>query len=403
MRIGMMADAYKPYISGVTNFIALNKRQLEKLGHEVFVFTFGRSSISDDEGNIIRSAGIPLGKTGFYLGAGYSRSARQLLQTMDIFHVQHPFLSGQLALHYSRPRRIPVLFTNHTRYDLYARVYTRLIPAPMMNAFLRLYLPRFYRACSLVIAPSEGARRFMLGLGKGYNVEVVPNGVDLASFNRPPDAARRLEMGFGPQDVVLVYVGRLGVEKNVSFLIDEFGRAAQACDGARLLLVGDGPLRGPLQERAARQGLAEKVVFTGQIPYDQVSRFMAVADIFVTASVSEVHPLTVIEAMAAGLPVLGIVSPGVGDTVQDGLTGYLAPVQPEALAEKMILLVSDAARRQAMGKQARQAAQAYAIERTVQMMLDCYQRLVDNRTVSPPKANVPTVSPTEAGDRRGQP
>jgi 1,2-diacylglycerol 3-alpha-glucosyltransferase len=379
MRIGMLVDAYKPYISGVTNFIALNKRQLEKLGHEVFVFTFGRSRVPDDEQNIIRSAGIPLGKTGFYLGLGYSRAARQLLQTMDIFHVHHPFLSGQLALRYSQPRHIPVVFTNHTRYDLYARVYVRMIPESMMTLFLRLYLPRFYRACDLVIAPSEGARRFMLSLGRGYPVEVVPNGVDISPFYNISSPLHRAGLGFSPQDVVLAYVGRLGEEKNVGFLLDVFGRVVQTCDNARLLLVGEGPLRGPLTALAARKGLADKVVFTGFIPYVQVPRYMTSADVFVTASVSEVHPLTVIEAMAAGLPVLGINSPGVGDTVQDGVTGYLVPAQAEAMVEKITLLVTDAERRQAMGAQARQAARTYAIERTAQIMLDAYQRLVNDR------------------------
>ncbi len=379
MRIGMLVDAYKTYISGVTNFVALNKRQLEKMGHEVFVFTFGGSHAADDEPNIIRSAGIPLGKTGFSLGLGYSPHARRQLQTMDVFHVHHPFVSGQLALAYSRSRLIPVVFTNHTRYDLYARVYVRLIPESLMNLFLRLYLPRFYRACDSVIAPSEGARQFMLGLGKGFSVEVVPNGVDIAPFGSVTDPIARSSLGFASEDVVLVYVGRLGEEKNVPFLLNVFARVAQTCEHARLLLVGDGPLRGSLINRAARQGLAQKVIFTGMLPYDQVPRYMAAADAFVTASVTEVHPLTVIEAMAAGLPVLGIRSPGVSDTVQDGVTGYLALPQAEALAEKMTWLVTDTEQRLAMSRQARQAAQAYAIERTAQIMLDRYQQLVDER------------------------
>jgi 1,2-diacylglycerol 3-alpha-glucosyltransferase len=130
---------------------------------------------------------------------------------------------------------------------------------------------------------------------------------------------------------------------------------------------------------AARKGLADKVVFTGFIPYAQVPRYMTSADVFVTASVSEVHPLTVIEAMAAALPVLGINSPGVGDTVQDGVTGYLVPAQAEAMVEKMTLLVTDAERRRAMGAQARTVARTYAIERTAQIMVEAYQRLVNDR------------------------
>ena len=94
----------------------------------------------------------------------------------------------------------------------------------------------------------------------------------------------------------------------------------------------------------------------------------------------EVHPLTVIEAMAAGLPVVGIMSPGVGDTVQDGVTGYLAPLSVEALAEKMTWLVMDADQRHAMSRQARQASQAYAIERTAAIMLERYQQVVEARS-----------------------
>ena len=116
-----MADAYKPYISGVTNYIDLNKRVLEDAGHEVYVFTFGDVDYQDDEARVIRSPGLALGDTGFYLSLRYKTQARKLLQTMDVIHVHHPFLSGRLALRYCRARQIPVIYTNHTRYDLYAQ------------------------------------------------------------------------------------------------------------------------------------------------------------------------------------------------------------------------------------------------------------------------------------------
>ncbi len=76
MRIGMMADVYKPHVSGITNYISLNKTYLEKLGHEVFIFTFGDENFQDDETNVIRSPGLPLRDTGYYLSLRYSRSAR---------------------------------------------------------------------------------------------------------------------------------------------------------------------------------------------------------------------------------------------------------------------------------------------------------------------------------------
>ena len=114
MKIAMLVDRYKPYVSGITNYISLNKASLEKAGHEVYVFTFGDDDYQDTETRIIRSAGIPLVDTGYYISLAYEREARQLLYSMDIAHAHHPFLSGSLAMRYCRRRGIPIVFTNHT-------------------------------------------------------------------------------------------------------------------------------------------------------------------------------------------------------------------------------------------------------------------------------------------------
>jgi glycosyltransferase involved in cell wall biosynthesis len=98
MRIAMMTDVYKPHISGVTNYISLNKEYLEKAGHEVFIFTFGDMDHKDDDERVVRSPGFPLTDSGYYLSFRYSRRAKALLQTMDLVHVHHPFLSGRFSL-----------------------------------------------------------------------------------------------------------------------------------------------------------------------------------------------------------------------------------------------------------------------------------------------------------------
>jgi glycosyltransferase involved in cell wall biosynthesis len=130
-------------------------------------------------------------------------------------------------------------------------------------------------------------------------------------------------------------------------------------------------------------GLSDRVRFTGLIPYTELPRYLATADAFITASVTEVHPLSVIEAMAAGLPVVGIQSPGVGDTVEDGVNGLLAPEEDlaafTALLARMILEAED---RQQMSYQAKVKAQSYAIEHTGQILLENYERLV---TTSKPR------------------
>lgn len=377
MRIGMMADVYKPHVSGITNYIALNKRHLEAQGHEVFVFTFGDEDYPDNEANVIRSPGLPILDTGYYISFSYSQQARRQLRTMDLVHVHHPFLSGSLALRYCRPRAIPVVFTNHTRYDLYAQAYLPNMPDVIGERALAAYLPAFCRNCDLVISPSAGMRDILRSFGVDAAIDVVPNGVDLEPFRRPQCRQVRADFGFSPEDTLLVYTGRLGPEKNLEFLLRSFSGAAQAYDHLGLILVGDGPLRESLHERVASMGLEQRVHFTGMLPYEELPGYLAMADAFVTASVTEVHPLSVIEAMAAGLPVLGTQSPGVGDTVEDGLTGFLVPSEDmAAFTAKMVRMVTDPDQRRELGRRAAQAADAYAIERTTKMMLERYRKVI---------------------------
>jgi 1,2-diacylglycerol 3-alpha-glucosyltransferase len=378
MRIGMMADVYKPHVSGITNYIALNKAYLEQDGHEVFVFTFRDEHFVDEETNIIRSVGVPLLDTGYFLSLRYSKVARRLLQTMDVVHVHHPFLSGSLAIRYCKPYNIPIIFTNHTRYDLYAHAYLPALPEVVGETALQAYLPTFCRLVDLVISPSPGMREILLKFGVDVPIEVVPNGVDVRPFLEVAQPKDRAEFGFNPQDVILIYTGRLGPEKNLPFLLRSFGGAVQAYDHLALLLVGDGSERDNLQDRVQVMGIQDRVRFTGMIPYAELPGYLAMADAFVTASITEVHPLSIIEAMAAGLPVLGIQSPGVGDTIEDGVTGFIVAEEDlAAYTAKLIRLVTRHKPRRQMGEQARQAAQVYAIERTTRLMLQQYLNVIE--------------------------
>ncbi len=383
MRVGMLADAYKPYISGVTNVIDLSKRYLESQGHQVFVFTFGDDTYEDDEINIIRSPGLPLVDTGFYLNVRYNRKTRNLLRTMDIVHVHHPFLSGRLALWYCKPRGIPIVFTNHTRYDLYAKAYIPFLPAGVGETFVKTYFPGFCDSVDMVVAPSMGLKKVLQRVGVTAQIEVVPNGVDISPFRGDIKPIDRAEFGFRDEDVLLIYVGRLGPEKNLPFLLRAFNGAAQAYENLCLLIVGDGPERENLEDRVRHMPITDRVHFTGLVDYNTIPNYLAAADIFVTASVTEVHPLAVIEAMGAGLPVLGIESPGVADTVNDGEDGYIVPEEDlAAFTAKMVRLATDAELRSQMSVKASVTSELYDYRRTNQLMVDLYQRVIKNTTGS---------------------
>jgi 1,2-diacylglycerol 3-alpha-glucosyltransferase len=395
MRIGMMADLYTPYVSGVTVMISLLKRRLETLGQQVFLFTFGAMENRDQEPNIIRSPGLPIGHEGLTVGFGFSRRALETLATMDVVHVHHPLLSGRVALRYCRPRGIPIVFSNHTRHDLYARMYAQPLPAWLVDWWYSGYLRRFYSACNLVIAPSAAAMHLVERLSPTCQRQMIPNGIDLKPFLEVRSSIRREELGFGTEHVVMVYVGRLAREKNVHFLIEAFAHASRRERSVRLLIVGSGPLRASLEASLARMGISGNVRFAGFVPHGEVPSYLACADAFVTASVTEVQALTVIEAMACGLPVVGIDAPGVGDAVADGVTGLLSPHDPQLFGETMLRLMDDGQRR-LLGEQARKASLAFAIDSTADEVLRCYRRLLAAPAESPRTSEPGTSLPSRA-------
>jgi 1,2-diacylglycerol 3-alpha-glucosyltransferase len=379
MRIGMMTDAYKPVVSGVTSYIDLNKRALEELGHEVYVFTFGDVDHPDDDPGVIRSPGLPLANTGFYLSLRYRTAAKKLLQSMDVVHVHHPFLSGRLALIYCTRKNIPVVFTNHTRYDLYAQARLPFMPTEVSQSLLQSYMPDFCNAVDLVISPSRGMERILRQYGVESHIEVVPNGANLKPFQKAKPLSRS-EFGFSKSDVLLVYMGRVAPEKNIEFLLQAFAGVARTIPNVHLLILGGGQKEHEekLKPLPAELGIEERVRFMGMIPYDQLPSYLAMCDAFVTASVTEVHPFSVIEAMATGLPIMGIDSPGVGDSVEDGVSGLLSTEDIASFTAKLTYLCLNKSLQKRMGVAALKASEQFSIVRTTKIMLRHYNRLTQN-------------------------
>jgi len=379
MRIGMMVDTYKPYVSGVTNHVDLHKRALEQAGHEVYVFTFGDEDYQDDEARVLRSPGVALADTGFYLSLRYKTRHKKLLQTMDVVHVHHPFLSGRLALNYCRSERIPIVFTNHSRYDLLAQAYLPLMPDEVSHSLLQAYMPDFCEAVDLVISPSESMAKILRELEVKSHIEVVPNGVDLHKFHQAKPFPRS-QFGFKEDNILLVYAGRIAPEKNLSFLLQALAGIAQMLPNVYLLMVGGGKkqFEEEVQNLIVQLGIGNRVHSTGMIAYEDIPSYLAMCDIFVTTSVSETFGMSTVEAMSVGLPVMAIDAAGTSDLVEDGKTGFLSTEDLAAFTAKLTYLCLHPGLRKEMGLAACAASEQYDIERTTNMLLGHYIRLTQN-------------------------
>ena len=375
MRIGMVTACYKPVINGVTRMVSLYKQQLEALGHEVYVFTLGEPDPAGEESRVIRSSAMPLGESGYYVSVGYSSEARSLIQEMDIIHCHHLFMSVELAHRYAK---CPIVYTNHTRYDLYTGTYSPL-PQPAADALMRRIWPEFTDFADVVITPSKSVKRVMLDFGVQQRIEVIENGVDLRPFLSPPHPFTKTKLEIPEDSLLLVYVGRLSSEKNLTQLFEQFAIAQNSVPHLHLLLIGSGPSENDLPILAKHLRIADNVHFSGPVDYEDVANYLAAADIFVTASVSEVHPLTVIEGMAAGLPVVAPASPGIVDTVVSGKTGLLANLYEEGLANSIVELATNSNLREIMGANAREVSYKYDIKKTVEQSIGLYNELLETR------------------------
>jgi len=381
VRIGMFLDMYKPYMSGVTNYAAINKRYFESLGHKVYVFTFGSRDYEDAEPNIVRSPAIPWGDTGWQLGLRPTAEARILMATIDVAHVQHPFLSGRVALALCRPHNIPIVFTNHTRYDLYSDTYAWWMPREVRMAWLSADLRRFAGRIDLTIAPSASIATWLHDFEVTDDAVVLPNGVDTAPFASPAHPRTKASLGLPEDSVVFCYLGRVAEEKNMPLLVEAFISAAKDSPAA-LLVIGDGPAREDAEEHLREAGLSQRARFVGRTPYEQVPDLLAACDVFATASVTEVHPLVVIEAMAAGLPTVGVRSPGISDTVEHDVSGLLSAENTREVAANMRAVATDPSLRSRLATGARETAARYDISVTGSALLGEYEKVLAARILS---------------------
>ncbi len=376
MRIGMISATYDAdVINGALRMVALYKSRLEQRGHEVTVFTLGSQAGTDLHAGVVRSPGVRLGDHGYYIALGYTPEAQQMLARMDVVHCHHLLMGLEFAHRYAH---CPIVYTNHTRYDLYTGAYTPL-PQPAADAVMRRMWPELTALADTVIAPSAGIRAVMDAFGVRCPTVVIENGIDRRLFLAPPQPRTRHDLGIAdPEAIVLVYTGRLSAEKGLATLLRQFSVAHGQDPRLHLLLLGKGPQEEALRTMAGQLGPARAVHFAGSVPYGDVGNWLAAADLFVSPSTSEVHPLSVIEAMAAGKPVLAMQSPGMSDLVTDGQTGRLVAHANE-LAGTIVELAADPARRSQMGRAGQAASARFDIDRTIDLTLDLYAELRKQR------------------------
>ncbi|MBC7346139.1 MAG: glycosyltransferase family 4 protein [Clostridia bacterium] len=376
--IGIFTDSYRPYTSGVVHSIEIFARHLRALGHRVYIFAPSYPNCAPEEG-VFRFWAIPAPtQREFSLALPLSLTIGATVRRLglDVIHVHSPFLLGRLGARVARRFGLPLVFTYHTLYEKYVH-YVPFFQG-LSRRIVRRYTRAFCNQCDLVIAPTAPIADLLRQQGVNAPLAVIPTGIELAAFQGLDRTWLRRRYSLPPEARILLYVGRLGREKNLGFLLQSFARLRnQAALGPlKLVLIGGGAAAGEVARQVKDLGLQQDVVLTGTLPKEEVARCYAGADLFVFASLTETQGLVLAEAKAAGLAVVAVDASGVREMVLDGEDGYLTPLSLDTFTERVAALLRDDAKRLAMGERARENVRPYAARETTLRLAEHYRLLV---------------------------
>jgi 1,2-diacylglycerol 3-alpha-glucosyltransferase len=383
LHIAFFTNYYHPIVNGVVRSVSSFRETLMKQGHNVFVFAQSDNDYKDNEPFIFRYPSLPLPLGDISAAIPVSPFVDQLLPILklDVIHTHHPILLGQTAARKAAELGLPLVFTFHTQYW----EYTHYIPFPQeaIQEFLKnavhKWLKDFMQKCQHIIIPSESMKDFLVkeyGLEERYTV--VPTGTNLEPYLDADGKSLRQEKGW-QDETILISVGRLAAEKNWETLLQAFAKVYSEHPDVRLILIGDGPARESLQTLATELGIAERVTFTGSLPFEEVPAYLKAADVFSFASITETQGLVTIEAMAAGLPVVSVDGSGTRDIVEHGKQGFLVENDADALANGLNQLLSDPGQMKRFRHNALKKAKTFDVDLLSKQMISVYEQAIQDK------------------------
>ncbi len=376
MRVALFTETFLPKVDGIVTVLVLLMDHLIERGVE-FAVVAPRidARLTEYKGHPVIS--VPGVRVPFYpeltVGPPTLRTYREVQRfAPDIAHFIHPALIGAGGLLMAKRLGIPTLASFHLDLATLARYFGVGFLGPAVWWYMR----RMFNAADYALAPSRRMQQTMLARGV-REVGLWRRGVDAEFFHpRHRSHAMRCRLSDShPDDTILLYVGRLSSEKQIGLI-----RPALECvPGTRLAIVGDGPARPQLEAEFA--GLP--VTFMGYLSGADLSAAYASADIFVFPSAMETFGLVLIEAMAAGLPVVTSRVGGADDLVTPGESGYLFDVgDARGLVEGVRAIASQPGQREEMGQRARRFAETQTWPAIMDELIDCYTDLIAGRRPS---------------------
>jgi glycosyltransferase involved in cell wall biosynthesis len=391
LRILIASDVFFPRVNGVSTSIRLFADELTARGHRVAIVAPAYEETVDHDGAaVVERApgyGVPLDPEDRYvpparLVAAGERAAGRL-GDVDLIHVQTPFSAFLAARRLARRWAVPLVATHHTHFAAYGRHYVRFLPARWLDRSARRLARAQSRSLDALIVPTQPMADEVAHYDLRCPVRVIPTGLDLEAFRRSDRAAGRKLLGLDDATPVVLYVGRLAREKDLERVVRVFARVLHDMPSARAVLAGEGPARAEAEAQCRALGISGRVSFLGYLDRRRsLPDLYAAADVLVSASTTETQGLVILEAMACGLPVVGVAALGTRSILDAALGAVGTRGDDDELSSACLDLLRDPPRHAAMREQARRVAGAWTIAAATETLEGLYRDVLHGRAAS---------------------
>jgi len=342
----------------------------------------------------VPSVRIPF-RTDYRLALGLPNAIRRDIAAFkpDLVHLSAPDLLGSAALRFGRDLKVPVVASLHTLFDTYLDYYRLGFLKPLA----RRRLWKFYGACDYVMAPTEAIVDELRSQTRSTQVRTWARGVDPDLFHPGRrDETWRQSLGFDPDRPVIVFLGRMVMEKGLGAFADSIAQLEEAGHAPQVLVIGDGPARTWFQARLPR------AVFTGFLTGEALAKALASGDIFLNPSTTETFGNVNLEAMASGLAVVCADAPNTRALLRHGRNALIcATDRPSAYAEALAGLLVDAAERRRLAAGAFDRSTAYRWTEILDKVVEIYAEALDRHAAAPALAGFASAQRLAPAQRSG--
>lgn len=389
MNIALFADSYFPTKSGVVTVVTQLKEQLIKMNHNVVLVcpqTTKEYTSKEPDMYQVKSFSLGLGTDQFVAIPNRLALLRFMKsKNINIIHCHTEFGIGLSAAYIAKKLHIPAICTIHTMWVDFYKYYLKhlwFITPKIVNTVMS----GFYKKFDALIGVSSKARNYYKRPNMVGNIPVVviPNSIDTEKFKSSSITKKdsekerknlRKKHGIKNNEVLFMFLGRIAEEKRVFELAEQCKKLVAMNPKAKVMFVGKGPAFNELCAETKEFADKGKIIFTGFVEWTETHKYYEAADVFITASLSEMHSMTILEAELCGLPIAARMDESFLDCVFPGKNGYLAESDDELL-KNMLEISFDKEKRKSFGEQSLEVTKNFTIKSHVKKTILMYEEVI---------------------------